>query len=123
MRQVNHVFLQGNVGKDPEISIIEGTNISVAKFSLATNEGWKDRESNEFKEHTEWHNIVVKGIMVENIVKPMIKKGSLIFLIGRIRTRSWKTDDQQTKYITEILASQIGILHKNNSLAEDSIPF
>lgn len=123
----NKVELFGNVGRDPEFSVLENTNITIAKFSLATNEDWTNRETNEKQSHTEWHNIVVKDQrMINDFVKENIRKGVKLFVVGRIRTRSWKNDRDENRYITEILASAIfadNSVRMNVEKEEDSIPY
>src|SRR5258707_6863593 len=107
---VNRVILVGRLGKDPEIrSIPSGT--SVAKFSLATDERFTDKNG-EKQERTEWHNIVAWGKLAE-ICGQYLRKGKLVFIGGSIRTESW--DDKETgvkKYRTEIIAKDMQMLEK-----------
>jgi len=107
---VNRVILVGRLGKDPEIrSIPSGT--SVAKFSLATDERFTDKNG-EKQERTEWHNIVAWGKLAE-ICGQYLRKGKLVFIEGSIRTDSW--DDKETgvkKYRTEIIAANMQMLDK-----------
>src|SRR6202521_1128093 len=102
MKSVNKVILLGNVGTDPEVKFTpNGT--AVAKFGLATNERFKDK-SGEFQERTEWHNIVAWQRLAE-IVGEYVKKGSKVYVEGKLQTSSW--EDRQTgekKYRTEIMA-------------------
>ncbi len=115
---INKVILLGRVGKDPEIQQFDGGN--KASFSVATTErGFTTRDGKEIPEKTEWHNIVCwKGL--STIVERFVKKGDLIYLEGKITTRSWDSDNGK-KYITEIVADNIELLgNKTESkVAED----
>jgi len=102
MRGVNHVFLIGNLGKDPEIQYIEG-NIPVAKFPLATTETYKDKKGNTVPQ-TEWHNIVLWRGLAE-LASKYLHKGSLVHIEGSLRTRSWEDKDKNKRFMTEIIAS------------------
>jgi single-strand DNA-binding protein len=107
-KSVNKVILLGNVGKDPEIKYTP-SGTAVAHFSIATGERFKDKDG-QFQERTEWHNIVAWDKLAE-IIGNYVKKGSKLYLEGRIQTRSW--DDKQTgekKYRTEIIANDISLL-------------
>ena len=98
----NKVTLIGNLGKDPEIrSTTSGDE--VASFSLATSESWKDKNTGERKNKTEWHNIVVFNKGLVSLAKNYLKKGSKIFLEGTIKTRKWQDKEGQDKYTTEIV--------------------
>ena len=107
-KSVNKVILIGNLGKDPEVKHTpQGT--PVAKFSLATNERYKDKDGN-WQDRTEWHNIVVWQRLAE-IAGEYLKKGGKVYIEGRLHTRSW--DDKQTnqkKYMTEVVASDLVLL-------------
>ncbi|MBV9086814.1 MAG: single-stranded DNA-binding protein [Acidobacteria bacterium] len=106
-KSVNKVILIGNLGKDPEVKYTpQGT--PVAKFSLATNERWKDKNG-EWQDRTEWHNIVAWQRLAE-IVGEYVKKGQKIYIEGRIQTRSWDDKDGQKKYMTEIIANDLVLL-------------
>lgn len=109
MRGVNHVFLIGNLGKDPEIIYIEG-NIPVAKFPLATTETYKDKKGVTIPQ-TEWHNIVLWRGLAELAAK-YLHKGSLVHIEGSLRTRSWEDKDKNKRFITEIIASNLVMLDK-----------
>lgn len=111
---VNKVILVGNVGKDPEIRYLEGGS-AVCKFSLATSEVYKNK-SGEKITNTEWHNIVLWRGLAE-IAEKYVKKGSQLFIEGRIRTRSYTDKDGATKYITEITGDNMQMLGKRS---EDS---
>ena len=101
---VNKVILVGRLGKDPEIRATQGGK-SVANFSLATDESYKSKDGEKQKK-TEWHNIVVWGPSVENFVQPYLHKGDLIYVEGKLQTRSWEKDGV-TKYTTEINVTDI----------------
>lgn len=111
MRGVNHVFLIGNLGMDPEIQYIEG-NIPVAKFPLATTETFKDKKGNTIPQ-TEWHNIVLWRGLAELAIK-YLHKGSLVHIEGCLRTRSWEDKDKNRRFMTEIIASNLVMLDKKN---------
>jgi len=107
-RSLNKVLLIGHLGKDPEVSYT-ASGVAVARFSIATNEKWKDQEGNA-QERTEWHNIVAWRKLAE-ICGQYIKKGSKVYIEGRIQTRSW--DDKNTgvkRYTTEIIADDLIML-------------
>ena len=107
-KSVNKVILLGNLGKDPEVKYTpQGT--AVAKFSLATNERFKDK-AGEWQDRTEWHNIVCWQRLAE-IAGEYLKKGRMVYIEGRIQTHSW--DDKQSgqkKYMTEIIANDLVLL-------------
>ena len=107
-KSVNKVILLGNLGKDPEMKVTPADK-PVAKFSLATNERYKDKDGN-WQDRTEWHNIVLWERLAE-IAGEYLKKGSKVYIEGRIRTDSW--DDKQTnqkKYMTNIIANELVLL-------------
>ena len=100
---LNKVLLIGRLGADPEIKqMVNGKN--VARLSLATSQSWKDKNTGEKKEKTEWHRIVVFNEGLVNVVKQYLKKGAQIYVEGQISTRKWKDEQSgQDKYTTEIL--------------------
>ena len=107
-KSVNKVILVGNLGKDPEVKFTP-SGTAVAKFSLATNERYKDK-AGEWQDRTEWHNIVAWQRLAE-IVGEYVKKGNKIYIEGRLQTSSW--DDKETgqkKYKTEIIANELVLL-------------
>jgi single-strand DNA-binding protein len=107
-KSVNKVILIGNLGKDPEVKYTP-SGTAVAKFSIATNERFKDK-SGEWQDRTEWHNIVAWQRTAE-IAGEYLKKGRTVYIEGRLQTRSW--EDQQTKqkkYMTEIVVSDLVLL-------------
>ena len=107
-RGVNKVILLGNVGKDPEIRSTAGGTI-VASFSLATADRQKDQQGN-WQDKTEWHNLVAFNRTAE-IVRDYVKKGTQLFIEGKIQTRSWDDKESgQKKYMTEIVANDLVLL-------------
>lgn len=105
---LNKVLLIGNAGRDPEIRHLE-SGVMNATFSLATTERYRDRSSGEMKELTEWHNVVCWRNLAE-LAEKYVRKGTQLFIEGRIRTRSYNDKDGNTKYITEILADNMQLL-------------
>ena len=104
---VNKVILVGNLGRDPEIrSTQDGTKI--ASFSIATSESWKDKQSGERKERTEWHRIVIFADGLVNIVKNYVKKGSKLYIEGSLQTRKWVDNSGVERYTTEITLQGYG---------------
>jgi len=116
-KSLNKVLLIGHLGKDPELSYT-ASGVAVAKFSIATNERWKDQDGNT-QERTEWHNIVAWRKLAE-ICGQYLKKGSKAYLEGRLQTRSW--DDKNTgvkRYTTEIIADDLIMLDSKGGAMED----
>lgn len=109
---VNKVILIGNVGMDPEVRAMEG-GVKVARLRLATTERYRDRQSNENKEHTEWHTITLWRGLAE-VVDNYVRKGSQIYVEGRLRTREWTDQQGQKRYTTEILADTMNLLGRRN---------
>ncbi|KJV52755.1 single-stranded DNA-binding family protein [Orientia tsutsugamushi str. Gilliam] len=99
---LNRVTLIGNLGHDPEIRKTNDGK-EIAAFSLATTETWRDKHSNEKKEKTEWHRIVVFNDGIVNIIKNYVKKGSKVLIEGSLQTRKWQDSSGQEKYTTEII--------------------
>lgn len=109
MRGVNRVMLIGNLGKDPEMQYLEG-NIGVAKFSLATTETYKDR-GGRLVSQTEWH-IVVLWRGLADLAQKYLHKGSLVYIEGRLRTRSWEDKEGNKKFATEVVGDNLIMLDK-----------
>lgn len=109
MRGLNKVTLIGNLGKEPEITTLEG-NISVAKLSLATTETYKD-DKGESHTQTEWHSIVLWRGLAEMAAK-YLHKGTLVYIEGKIKTRNYVDKDEKTRYVTEIIADSLIMLDK-----------
>jgi single-strand DNA-binding protein len=104
---VNKVFLLGRLGKDPEMKATQG-GMTIANFTLATSDRTKDAQGN-WQDHTEWHNLVAFQRTAE-IVRDYCKKGSQIFVEGKIQTRSWEDKEGHKKYWTEILVNELSLL-------------
>lgn len=105
MASVNKVILVGNLGKDPE-SRVTGSGEAVCTFSIATTESWRDK-----KEVTEWHKVVAYGKLAE-IAGQYLRKGSQVYVEGKIKTRKWQDNNGQDRYTTEINASALTMLGK-----------
>lgn len=112
MRGVNKVVLIGNLGKDPEVQILEG-NITVAKFPLATTETFKDKNG-KLVSQTEWHTVVLWRGLAE-LAQKYLHKASLVYVEGRLRTRSWEDKDGIKKYATEVVGENLIMLDKKTS--------
>ena len=106
-RGVNKVILVGNVGNDPEVRYMPNGN-AVANISIATSDSWKDRNTGEQQERTEWHKVVFFNRLAE-IVEQYVKKGTKLYLEGRLQTRSYEQDGVK-KYSTEIVANEMQML-------------
>lgn len=102
---LNKVMLIGNLGKDPEIrSMQDGTR--VATFSIATSETWKDKNTGERQERTEWHRVVIFNDRLADVVERYVKKGSKVFVEGQLQTRKWTDAQGAEKYTTEVVISR-----------------
>ena len=104
---MNKVILIGNVGNDPEIKSFNNGG-KVANFSIATSEKWKDKQSGENKEKTEWHRIAVYGDGICGVVERFVKKGTKVCIEGKLQTRKWADRDGNDKYTTEIIVQGFG---------------
>jgi single-strand DNA-binding protein len=107
-RGVNKVILIGNLGRDPEVRY-SPSGSAVANVTLATSESWKDKNSGEKQEKTEWHRVVFFGRLAE-IVGEYLKKGSQVFVEGRLQTRKWQDKEGHDRYTTEIVANEMQML-------------
>jgi single-strand DNA-binding protein len=139
MTGVNKVILVGRLGKDPELRYTP-SGAAVANFSIATSEEWKDKNTGEKQERTEWHRIVAWRRLGE-ICGEYLRKGSQVYIEGRLQTRSWEDRDGNTRYTTEIVAQNMQMLEAAGkagkaeaisesfpveepiSIPEDDIPF
>ena len=99
---VNKVILLGNLGRDPEIRSMQSGN-KMASFSIATSKRWKDKSTQEQKDKTSWHNIVIFGDGLVNIVEKYVKKGSKVYVEGELNTRKWQDQDGNDRYTTEVV--------------------
>jgi len=114
-------MLIGNLGKDPDVQYLEG-NIGVAKFPLATTETFKDR-SGKLVSQTEWHTVVLWRGLAE-LAQKYLHKGSLVYIEGRLRTRSWEDRDAHRKFATEVVGDNLIMLDKRNEggMSPGSLP-
>jgi single-strand DNA-binding protein len=118
-KSINKVTLVGNIGKDPEVKFLPSGQ-AVANFGLATTESFKDKTSNDWQERTEWHNVVAYGKVAE-LIRDYAKKGSKLYVDGRLTTRSW--DDKETKkkvYRTEVVVSDFVLMSGRGEGAGES---
>ena len=99
---VNKVFIMGNLGKDPEIRNFPNGG-RVCNFSVATSESWRDKNSGEKQERTQWHNISILSEPLVNIAERFLKKGSKVYLEGQLETRKWQDNSGSDRYSTEIV--------------------
>ena len=111
MRGVNRVTLIGNLGKEPDMQFLEG-NIGVAKFSLATTDTFKDR-SGKLISQTEWHTVVLWRGLAE-LAQKYLHRGSLVYIEGRLKTRSWEDKEGNKKFATEIVGDNLIMLDKRS---------
>ncbi len=109
---VNKVILIGNLGKDPEVRYLEG-NVAVARFSLATNESYKDKKG-DWQTATEWHDIVAWRQLAERVEK-QLKKGSQIYVEGKLTHRKYQDKDGNDRYVTEVVANTIRLLDRRDN--------
>lgn len=105
-RGINKVILVGNLGQDPEIRYMPNGS-AVANFSVATSESWKDKQTGETRDRTEWHRVVVFGKLAE-IAGEYIKKGTQVYLEGQLQTRKWQDQTGNDRYTTEVVINPIG---------------
>ncbi len=115
MAGVNKVILVGNLGKDPEVRYLD-SGVAVANFTLATTENYKNKQGERVSQ-TEWHNIVLWRGLAE-VAENWLKKGSSIYVEGKIRTRKWEDKEGVTRYTTEILGDNMTMLGGNRSSEE-----
>ncbi len=108
MASINKVILIGNLGKDPEVRYMSDGR-AVANITIATSEGWKDKKTGEKQERTEWHNVVFYSPLAE-IAGQYLRKGSSVFVEGRLQTRKWQDKTGQDRYTTEIIANEMKML-------------
>ncbi len=107
-RGVNKVILVGNLGRDPEVRYTPGGS-AVANVTIATSEQWKDKQTGDNQERTEWHRVVFFGRLAE-IVSEYVKKGQQIYIEGSLRTNKWQDQSGNDRYTTEIIASEMQML-------------
>tara|TARA_R110000851_G_scaffold133381_4_gene268231 strand:+ start:6432 stop:6875 length:444 start_codon:yes stop_codon:yes gene_type:complete len=117
MSGVNKVILIGNAGNDPEFRVMPNGN-GVANLSIATSESWKDKNTGEKQEKTEWHRVIFFNKQAE-VINQYVKKGSKLYVEGRLQTRSWEQDGVK-KYTTEIVASEFQFLDSKGEGKQES---
>ena len=115
-RGVNKVILVGNVGNDPEVRYMPNGN-AVANVSIATSDTWKDKTTGDQQEKTEWHRVVFFNRLAE-IVEQYVKKGSKLYIEGRLQTRSWEQDGVK-RYSTEIVSNEMQMLDSRGGAGQD----
>ena len=108
-RGVNKVILVGNLGADPETRRMPSSGAQVTNIRIATSESWKDKQTGEQKERTEWHSIAFFGRLAE-IATEYLRKGSQVYVEGSLRTRKWQGSDGQDRYTTEVIGSEMQML-------------
>lgn len=111
-RGINKAVIVGTLGRDPEIRYAANGN-AVVNISVATNESWKDRETGESQERTEWHRIVIFGKLGE-IASQYLKKGSQAYFEGKIKTSKWQDESGNNRYTTEIVANEMQMLGRRS---------
>ena len=114
-RGINKVIIVGNCGQDPETRYMPSGG-AVTNLSLATSESWKDKNTGDQQERTEWHRVVFFNRLAE-IVQQYVKKGSKVYVEGSLRTRKWQGQDGQDRYTTEIVASEMQMLDGRSNQA------
>lgn len=121
-RGINKVILIGNVGGDPEVRYMPNGN-AVTTLSIATSESWKDKQTGDKQERTEWHRVVLFNKLGE-IAGEYTKKGSKVYIEGSLRTRKWQDQQGQDRYTTEIVANDMQLLDSrgNANFSDDSAP-
>jgi single-strand DNA-binding protein len=107
-RGINKVIVVGNVGQDPETRYMPSGS-AVTNLTVATNESWKDKQSGEQKERTEWHRVAMFGRLAE-IAAEYLRKGSQVYIEGKLRTRKWQDKQGNERYTTEIIADEMQML-------------
>ena len=120
---VNKVILLGNLGRDPEIRSMQSGS-KMASFSIATSKRWKDKVTQEQKDKTSWHNIVVFGDGLVDIIEKYVKKGSKIYCEGELQTRKWQDQDGNDRYTTEVVLqgynSNLTLLDSRNNFSNNN---
>jgi len=117
-RSVNKVILIGNLGKDPEVRRMEN-GTAKASFTLATSESYRDRTTNEQKTITDWHNIVV-WLGLADVADKYLRKGMQVYIEGKLKSRSYQDQNNNTRYITEVVADEMVMLSRGNAESSGS---
>lgn len=120
-RGINKAIIVGTLGQDPEIKYT-ASGSAVVNVSVATNETWKDKQTGEAQERTEWHRIVMFNKLAE-IASQYLKKGSQAYFEGRIQTRKWQDQSGNDRYSTEIVANEMQMLGGRSQGADNTVPF
>ena len=120
-RGINKVIVVGNLGADPDARYMPNGN-AVTNISVATTDSWKDKESGERQEKTEWHRVVFFGRLAE-IVSEYLKKGSQVYVEGRLQTRKWEDKEGNDRWTTEIVANEMQMLGERISSSSNSNNF
>ncbi len=107
-RGINKVILLGHLGRDPEVKYMPNGN-AVANITIATSESWKDKNTGQQQDRTEWHRVVIFGKLAE-IAGQYLKKGSLVYIEGQLQTRKWQDQSGQDRYTTEIVVNMQGTM-------------
>ncbi len=107
-RGINKVIIVGNLGQDPETRYMP-SGAAVTNFTVATNESWKDKQTGEQKDRTEWHRVAMFNRLAE-IAAEYLRKGSQVYIEGKLRTRKWQGQDGADRYTTEIIADEMQML-------------
>ena len=115
-RGINKVILIGNLGNDPDVRYTSG-GAPIANVSLATSDSWRDKETGDLQERTEWHRIVFFSRLAE-IVSEYLRKGSKIYVEGRLQTRKWQDRDGNDRYTTEVVANEMQMLDSKGTTEE-----
>jgi len=119
-RGINKVILIGNVGGDPEVRYMPNGN-AVTTISIATSETWKDKQTGEKQDRTEWHRVVFFNRLAE-ITGEYAKKGTKMFIEGSLRTRKWQDQQGQDRYTTEIVGNEMQLLDSRGGMSQDDMP-
>ena len=120
-RGINKVIIIGNLGADPEVRYTPNGN-AVTNLNIATTTNWRDRQSGEMQEKTEWHRIVMFNRLAE-VSGEYLKKGSKIYIDGSLRTRKWQDKNGQDRYTTEIIANEMQMLDSRSNNTNDNNGF
>ncbi|OCG64095.1 hypothetical protein A9G48_04000 [Gilliamella sp. wkB18] len=122
-RGINKVILVGNLGLNPEVRCLPNGGV-VANISIATSKTWKDKQTGESRDKTEWHRVVIFGKLAE-VAGEYLRKGSQVYIEGRLQTRKWQDQSGQDRYINEVIVSDRGTLQmlgNGNSGGDNNVP-
>lgn len=106
---VNKVIIVGNLGQDPEVKTFQNGG-KIANLRIATSESWKDKQTGEKKERVEWHSVVIQGDGLTGVAERFLKKGSKVYIEGKLQTRKWQDQSGADRYTTEIVVGMQGLL-------------